>query len=193
MHYTDPRRNANHAVFPGQPPRIDRYSDMAIALHWLIAVAIFAMLALGLYMVALPTGLSFKADLINFHKSLGLTILLLVLARIAVRAVSRPPPDLPMPAWQRIASRTTHVLLYVAMIVMPVSGYLGSSFNTYGTRFWGIALPRWGWDDKGLRDLFFSIHNVTMYVLIALITLHVLGTLKHQFIDRDNLFSRMLP
>jgi cytochrome b561 len=193
MRYTDPRRNGAHSVLPGQPPRSDRYSDVAIALHWLIAVAILAMLPLGLYMVGLPKGLPFKADLINFHKSFGLTVLLLVLARIAVRAVSRRPPDLPMPAWQRIVARTTHGLLYVTMIVMPVSGYLGSSFNTYGTRFWGIALPRWAWDDKGLRDLFFSIHSVTMYVLIALITLHVLATLKHQFIDRDNLVSRMLP
>jgi cytochrome b561 len=193
MRYTDPHRNGHNPVLARQPPRIDRYSDVAIALHWLIAVAIFAMLALGLYMVGLPKGLPFKADLINVHKSLGLTILLLVLARIAVRAVSRPPPDMPMPAWQRIVARATHGLLYVTMIVMPVSGYLGSSFNTYGTRLWGIALPGWGWDDKGLRDLFFSIHSVTMYVLIALLTLHVLGVLKHQFIDRDNLFSRMLP
>jgi hypothetical protein len=102
MRYTDPHRNGHNPVLARQPPRIDRYSDVAIALHWLIAVAIFAMLALGLYMVGLPKGLPFKADLINVHKSLGLTILLLVLARIAVRAVSRPPPDMPMPAWQRI-------------------------------------------------------------------------------------------
>ncbi len=79
------------------------------------------------------------------------------------------------------------------MVVMPVSGYLGSSFNRYGTRFWGIPLPKWGWDDHGLRELFFGIREVTAYLLIALIVLHVAGAIKHQWIDRDNLLARMLP
>lgn len=170
-----------------------RYSTPMIALHWLLAVGIIGMLAIGLYMVGLPKGLPFKATLINFHKSLGITVFLLVLIRIAVRAASNRPPPPPMRAWQRAAASATQVLLYVAMIVMPLSGYLGSSFNRFGTRFWGIALPQWGWDDKALRGLFFDIHEVTAWILIGLVTLHVAGALKHQFIDRDNLLARMRP
>ena len=170
-----------------------RYAGLMIVLHWLIALGIIGMLALGLYMVGLPKGLPIKSTLLNLHKSLGMTVFLLVLLRIMVRAVVGRPPLPPMRPWQRAAARTTQGLLYVAMVVMPLSGYLGSSFNTYGTRFWGILLPKWGWDDKALRSLFFGIHEAAAYVLIALIVLHVAGAIKHQLIDRDNLLARMLP
>ncbi|AFT88022.1 cytochrome b [Paraburkholderia phenoliruptrix] len=170
-----------------------RYAGSMIALHWLIAFGIIGLLALGLYMVGLPKGLPVKATLLNLHKSIGLTVFLLVLLRIAARAAFHRPPLPPMRPWQRAAARTTQGLLYVAMVAMPVSGYLGSSFNRYGTRFWGLPLPKWGWDDAGLRELFFGIHEIAAYVLIALIVLHVAGALKHQWIDRDNLLARMLP
>jgi cytochrome b561 len=171
----------------------DRYARPLIALHWLIGIAIIAMIAIGLYMVGLPRGLPFKASLINFHKSLGLTIFLLVLMRIVVRTVYGRPPLPPMRAWQRAAARATQGLLYVAMVGMPLTGYLGSSFNTYGTRFWGILLPKWGWDDKGLRHFWFTIHEISAWILIALIVLHIAGALKHQLVDKDGLMRRMLP
>jgi cytochrome b561 len=170
-----------------------RYAGLMIVLHWLIALGIIGLLGLGLYMVGLPKGLPIKSTLLNLHKSLGMTVFLLVLLRIAARAVLHRPPLPPMPAWQRAAARTTQGLLYVGMVAMPLAGYLGSSFNRYGTRFWGILLPQWGWDDPHLRELFFGIHEVIGYVLIALIVLHVAGALKHQWVDRDNLLARMLP
>lgn len=170
-----------------------RYAASLIALHWLIALGITALLALGLYMVGLPKGLPVKATLINLHKSLGLTIFLLVLIRIGVRLRHHKPALPPMRAWQRAAARATQGLLYVAMVLMPVSGYLGSSFNRYGTRFWGIPLPQWGWDDAALRALCFGVHRACAYALIALIVLHIAGALKHQFVDRDGLLTRMLP
>lgn len=170
-----------------------RYAALLIALHWLIALGIVGLLAVGLYMVGLPKGLPVKATLINLHKSLGLTVFLLVLLRIVARAALHRPPLPSMRPWQRAAARTTQGLLYVGMVVMPLAGYLGSSFNRYGTRFWGIPLPRWGWDDAHLRELFFGIHQAAGYLLIALIVLHVAGAFKHQWIDRDNLLARMLP
>ncbi len=170
-----------------------RYAGSLIALHWLIGAAIIAMLCIGLYMTGLPKGLPFKATLFNFHKSLGLTIFLFVLIRFAMLAIRGRPPMPPMPGWQRIVAKATHGLLYVAMVLMPVAGYLGSSFNTFGTYFWGIELPKWGWDDPGLRRFFFTIHEITAFVLIVLILLHVAGALKHQFVDRDSLMRRMLP
>jgi cytochrome b561 len=116
-----------------------RYAGSLVALHWLIALGIIGVLAPGLYMLRLPKGLPVKAALLNFHKSLGLTVFLLVLLRIVVRVARSQPPLPPMRPWQRAAARTTQVLLYVGMIVMPLCGYLGSSFNRYGTRFWGPA------------------------------------------------------
>ncbi|CAN7658843.1 cytochrome b [Caballeronia sp. LjRoot31] len=172
---------------------VPRYSPAQIVLHWVIGLAIIVMLGIGLYMVGLPKGLAFKSSLINFHKSLGMTVFLLVLIRIVVRLVAGRPPLPPMQAWQRAAASTTQGLLYVAMIVMPLTGYVGSSFNKFGTRFWGIPLPMWGWDDPALRKIFFTVHTVSAWILIGLILLHVAGALKHQLIDRDRLMQRMLP
>jgi cytochrome b561 len=185
----DAKANANANAGARGP----RYAGVLIALHWLIALGIIGLLAVGLYMVGLPKGLPVKATLINLHKSLGLTVFLLVLLRIVALAAFHRPPLPPMRAWQRAAARTTQGLLYVGMVAMPLAGYLGSSFNRYGTRFWGIPLPKWGWDDAHLRELFFGIHQAVGYMLIALIVLHVAGALKHQWIERDNLLARMLP
>ncbi|CAN7300917.1 cytochrome b [Caballeronia sp. LjRoot29] len=181
------------AASPDASAGVPRYSPAQIALHWVIGLAIIVMLGIGLYMVGLPKGLAFKSTLINFHKSLGMTVFLLVLIRIVVRLVAGRPPLPPMQAWQRAAASMTQGLLYVAMIVMPLTGYLGSSFNKFGTRFWGISLPMWAWDDPGLRKIFFTVHTVSAWILIALILLHVAGALKHQLIDRDRLMERMLP
>jgi cytochrome b561 len=182
-----------HAATLNASASVQRYTRAQIALHWLIALGIILMLGIGLYMVGLPKGLAFKSSVINFHKSLGMTVFLLVLIRIVVRLVAGRPPLPPMQAWQRAAASMTQGLLYVAMVVMPLTGYLGSSFNKFGTRFWGILLPIWGWDDPGLRKIFFTIHTVSAWILIALIALHVAGALKHQLMDRDRLMERMLP
>jgi cytochrome b561 len=172
-------------------PRTARYTPLQIALHWLIALGIVTLLALGLYMVSLPRGLPLKSTLLNLHKSIGLTVFLLVVIRIAARAARSAPPLPPMRPWQRAAAHATQGLLYVGMVAMPVTGYLGSSFNRFGTRFWGIALPQWGWDDAHLRSIFFGIHQVLAWAMIVLVVVHVLGALKHQLIDRDNLLARM--
>jgi len=171
----------------------ERYARPMIALHWLIAIAIIAMLCIGFYMVGLPRGLPFKSDLINFHKSLGITVFLLVLIRILVRLAYGRPPLPPMRTWQRAAASITQALLYAGMVAMPLTGYLGSSFNKFGTKLWGIALPQWGWDDKHLREIFFGIHGYLAWIMAALVILHFLGAMKHQLIDRDGLLRRMLP
>jgi len=170
-----------------------RFAAPLMVLHWLIAFGIIALIALGLYMVGLPKGLPVKATLINLHKSLGLTVFLLVLLRILVRVVFGRPPLPPMRPWQRAAARTTQVFLFAGMVALPVTGYLGSSFNTYGTRWWGLTLPKWGWDDPGLRAIFFGGHTVLAYMMIGLVVLHIAGVFKHQWIDRDGLLFTMLP
>jgi cytochrome b561 len=179
---------------PGADARAPRYAGSMIALHWLIALVIIGLLALGLYMVGLPKGLPVKATLINLHKSLGLTVFLLVLLRIMARVALHRPPLPPMRPWQRAAARTTQGLLYVAMVAMPLCGYLGSSLNTYRMRFWGIPLSKWGWDDASLRERFFGLYQAIGYAPIVLIARHVAGAIKHQLmIDRDKLLGRMLP
>ncbi|KND62406.1 Cytochrome B561 [Candidatus Burkholderia verschuerenii] len=175
-------------------PANERFARPLIGLHWIIAIAIIAMLCVGFYMGSLPRGLPFKSTLVNVHKSLGITVFLLVLLRIWARLAYSRPPLPPMQTWQRAAAASiTQALLYVGMVGMPLTGYLGSSFNKFGTKFWGLPLPQWGWDDKGLRHIFFIIHEYLAWMMIAMIALHFLGALKHQLIDRDGLLRRMWP
>jgi cytochrome b561 len=172
----------------------ERYSRTAVALHWIIALFIFAMIALGYYMTGIPRGTPERAFFFNLHKSLGLLAAALILLRLAWRA-SHPAPSLPqrMPAWQVRVARWSHGLLYACMLLQPLTGYISSSFNKYGIKFFGIGLPNWGWEDKQLRELFTSFHHAIAVALIVLISVHILAALKHRFIDRDRVFQRMLP
>jgi len=117
---------------------------------------------------------------------------LVILVRLLWRLTHRPPP-LPatVPHWQRMAAKASHVMLYICMIVMPLSGYLGSSFTKYPIIYWGTRLPHWGWEAPALKDLASQVHFVTVIIFITLIAIHVSGALKHLLIDRDAVFQRM--
>jgi len=169
------------------------YSWPAIALHWLIALLIIGMIVLGYYMINIPKGTPGRAFYFNLHKSFGVMAGVLILVRLAWRLRHRPPP-LPatMPRWEVRAAQWSHRLLYLCMVLQPTVGYLSSSFNKYGVKFFGIPLPQWGWGDRFLRDLFADVHYVVGAVLATLIVIHVLAAFKHLFIDRDRVFQRML-
>jgi cytochrome b561 len=179
-----------------------RYTAVAIALHWIIALSIICMIALGWIMTEMPEGAAAFA-LFQLHKSIGITILLLSVARIAWRLMNPPPPEPPMPAWQRVVALTVHVGFYVMMITMPLVGWIMVSAAPAGipTKLYG-AIP---WPHlPGLADLPFdtkqelheplrSLHANLAWVIIVLLGLHVAGAIKHQFIDKDGLIARMAP
>jgi len=83
------------------------------------------------------------------------------------------------------------VLLYIALFVMPVAGYLGSVFSGYPVKYFGVTLPAWGWKDPALKDLMSAVHLATSWVLAGAVVLHVAGALKHWVIERDGLVARM--
>ena len=175
--------------------RATRYTRTAIVLHWLITVAVFTQVSLGLWMIAIPKSPpGVRAYWFNVHKSIGITLGLLVLVRLAWR-LSHRPPALPetMATWQRLAAKTSQHGLYVCMIVLPVSGYFGSSFTKYPIKYFGYTLPHWGWEAPHLKELMSQIHFVTASVFIVLILLHISAALKHRFVDRDGVFERMFP
>ena len=131
-----------------------RYDRVAVALHWLIALLISFQVALGWWMQTIPKSPpGIRAGWFNFHKSIGITLALLVLFRIGWRLL-HAPPQLPtcVAHWQRIAASWNHRALYACMLILPLSGYLGSSFTRYPVRYFGIALPRWGWDWPALNS-----------------------------------------
>lgn len=171
-----------------------RHGGAIVVLHWLVAVSILALLAIGWYMVGVPVRTPARGFYYNLHKSLGIVAAALIAALLALRLAHRSAP-LPasMPAWERRAASLGHGILYLFMLIAVVAGYLTSSFSRYGPKLFGIPLPHWGWDDVALRERFAGAHRVITYVLAALIVVHLAAALKHLLIDRDGVFQRMLP
>lgn len=181
-----------------------RYSTVAIALHWAIAAMIVGQLFGGFYVHDLPKTSPEYFQLIQLHKSLGLSILLLSLLRLGWRLTHRPPP-LPatMPVWQKRAAQATHWMFYAAMIGVPVGGWLVVSSSPLApsvqTYLWGVVpwphLPFFDGvaDRKALSQQFAEMHELGAKAIIALLVLHVGAVVKHLFVDRDGLLGRMIP
>ncbi|MDQ6916371.1 MAG: cytochrome b [Pseudomonadota bacterium] len=177
----------------GSEPGI-RYTTTAIVLHWVIAVAVVCLIGWGWWMQTIPkTPVGPRVGAFNLHKSIGMTVFLLMLARIAWRAGHAPPPFVPMPRWHERLARSVHVLFYVCLIVQPLSGYLGSVFSGYPIRFFGVVLPAWAPRSDPLKDAMSVIHLANSWVLVGALGLHVTGALNHALWERDGSFRRIWP
>ena len=172
----------------------NRYSTVSLILHWLIAALVVTQI--GLIMAHEATDGPISREFVNTHKSVGLSILVLTLIRLGWR-IANPAIPLPVetPRWQKLAARTTHVLFYVFLLAMPLVGWAASSAGGREILWFGLfewpLLPIGGGRDVA-RDLM-DVHELAAKLLIALVILHILGALKHQFIDRDNVLHRMIP
>ena len=169
-----------------------RYAPTVIALHWVIAVVVVALAVLGWWMQAIPKiPVGPRADAYNLHKSIGLTVLVLMAIRLAWRATHRPPQLPPLPRWQAGVAHTVHALLYALMFAAAFSGYLGSAVSGYPVKFFGLVLPSWTAASTELKDACSSIHLWSSWALLAAIGVHVLATLYHQWVLHDGLLQRM--
>lgn len=176
------------------PPRTARYTLPAQVLHWLIALLIFGLFPLGLYMHDLPLSV-LKIELYAWHKWFGITVLLLVVLRILWRVTHRPPP-LPdhIARWQQGAAALMHELLYLLMVFIPLTGWALSSAAGVPVVWWGVwKLPSLLPANKDAAHLLALVHATLNYTLAALVAAHVAAAIKHQFIDHDGVLSRMLP
>ena len=170
------------------------YSPTARVLHWGMALLIIGLLGLGFYMKDLPLSPD-KLQLYSWHKWAGVTAFLLALARVGWRTVHRPPP-LPesMPAVARIAAGAAHLLLYLLMLAIPLSGWLMSSAKGFQTVWFGVLpLPDLIAKDRELGEALARLHGALNLALVALLAAHVGAVLKHRFVDRDDVLARMLP
>ena len=170
------------------------YTPVAKVLHWLMAVLLFGLLALGFTMTDLPLSPR-KLQLYSWHKWAGVTVFLLVLVRLAWRVTHRPPP-LPehMPRVMQLAAHAGHVLLYALMIAIPLSGWLMSSAKGFQTVWFGVLpIPDLLDKNRELGDLLQTVHlSLNLFFVVVLIG-HMGAALKHHFIDRDDVLTRMLP
>ena len=172
-----------------------RWGGVAQAFHWLIAALIVVQGAIGLTMVELgmtPT----KVRVFALHKSIGLTILALVLLRLAWRLAQRAPREVPMPAWQLAAARLSHFLLYVLILALPFSGWLFNSAANFPLEWFGLvhvpSLTRGGLDPV-LKAFALRAHVVLFWTLGGVVAIHVGAALRHHFRQRDDVLLRMLP
>ncbi|WP_255428238.1 cytochrome b [Ramlibacter cellulosilyticus] len=167
---------------------------MAVALHWIVALALVGQVLLGWYVHEIPRGTPARGWWINLHKSTGLLLGLLVLFRLGWRLRQGAPARVTgLPAWQRYAAGASHALLYACMLALPLTGYLASNFSRHGIKFFNTALlPPWGADDKAVYAALNGAHVALTWVLVALVALHVLAALTH-LVRRDGVFARMVP
>ena len=191
-----------------------RYSSIAIILHWLIALGIVLMIPLGWWMSDHVTDPSQAARVFRayqLHKSIGLTILVLSVARLLWRLTHRFP-ELPqhMPLWERAAARISHVLLYAIILIMPLTGwlYVSAGWNPHmniplpvPTLWFGLFqwphLPGIAEASDTVRaqtaSTAIAIHSTLAWGAVVLVAIHAAAALKHHIIDRDDVLTRMVP
>ena len=175
------------------PAPAARYSGPAIALHWLLAFALFGSFSVGLYMADLPFSPA-RLKLYNWHKWAGITILALSGLRLLWRLTHRPPADLPMPLWQRRAAHATHLALYALFFAVPLAGWAYSSAAGFPVVVYGVLpLPDFVPVGKELAETLKGLHQLLAFAMAALVLGHIAGALKHQLLDRDGLLLRMWP
>jgi len=164
------------------------------SLHWIIVLAVIVQLAVGFTLAAMPSSAPSWARYFPVHTSLGLSIFLLMLARLLWRA-SNPGPVLPatLPAWQRVLARSTHWLFYLVLLGLPVSGYLAVSAGGHQIPFYGAELPQAVSASKEANRVIMDLHVLGATLLILLIALHAAGALRHEWLLHDNVLRRMLP
>lgn len=180
-------------VAPKPVPAFPRYTRTAQALHWLTSVLVLAVLPLAWVATSLAKEAAAKPVLFQFHKSVGLTILGLVVVRILWRAFNPPPPEVSEPAGLALIAKISHWLLYAVFLLMPVSGYLLSAYNGNTTQFFYLfPIPGFA-KDKALQETFASVHLAGQYAVYALVGLHIAATIWHAAIRRDAVLARMLP
>jgi cytochrome b561 len=172
-----------------------RYDRVAIALHWLIGLALLGQIGFGFMLDDIaPRGTPARAATINLHKSFGIVLGLLIVLRLGWRLRHASPawPAVMSANQQRLATLGHHTL-YACMLLMPLSGYVASNFSKHGVKFFGTALKPWGPDLPQVYAFFNAVHVATAFVFAALIVGHVAIALKHALVDRDGVFSRILP
>jgi cytochrome b561 len=173
---------------------VHRWGAVAQFLHWLIVVLIIAQVTLALMADELPLGMK-KLALLARHKSIGITILGLAVVRLLWRGLN-PAPPLPqtLKPYEAVLARLTHVLLYVLLFALPLSGWMMSSARGFPVSWFGFfQLPDLVPKSKPLYEALVDTHGALACVLGAVVVLHVAGALKHHFWHKDDVLRRMLP
>lgn len=170
------------------------WGSLSKIFHWTMGILIIGMLAMGLIMEGMDFS-PFKIQLYAVHKAIGMIIFAFVALRILWMAFSKRPKELDSYTFaEQYLSRIIHMLLYIGMIGMPLSGWLMSSASNFPISIFGFfTVPQLIAPNEEINQLMKQIHTACAYSLIGAVGLHIIGALKHQFIDKDITVTRMLP
>ena len=170
-----------------------QWGSVAKSFHWIIALGILCNGVFGLLMDLAGSPMQ-KINWLALHKSIGLTVLALVLLRLAWRMLDRRPPDEPMPRWQRLGAHLVHGVLYVLIVAIPLSGWWFNSVTGKPLQwFKQFNLPALAEKNDELRGFAHDVHEYLFWFLVLVLLAHVGAALKHHVFDNDNVLRRMLP
>jgi cytochrome b561 len=171
----------------------ERYGLIARLIHWLTAVLVLTMVPAGLTMIRIDSG-PLQNQLFDFHRSVGVALMVLTLIRLAYRLTHKPAP-LPagMPGWQKFAAKTTHAFLYGFLLVNPFIGWVATSAYGAAISVFGLfTMPAIVAKDRALADQLFQVHLALGLLFTAAVLLHIAAALYQGLIRRDGVLSRML-
>ena len=169
-----------------------KYHNISIFLHWMVGLAVLAQLSLGFWMEGVPKAPpGLRAGWFNFHKSTGMILAILILCRVVWRLAHRPPelPDVLTPL-QKTLAQWNHRLLYACMLIMPLSGFLGSSFTPYPIKFFGTPLPRFWGPMPEMKEFLAVVHASTALGIVGIVVIHIAAALAHAY-QKDGVAQRM--
>jgi cytochrome b561 len=172
----------------------ERWGRVSQLLHWLIVGLIVVMAYLGLTMTDLPNN-PYKIRLYALHKSIGLSLLALVILRLLWRGYTGAPRPLPgIPAWQERVASLTHFALYVLLLAIPLTGWIFNSAAGFPMQWFGVVnLPALTGRSTALRELSGSWHELLFWALIVLALVHAAAAIYHHLFQHDATLARMLP
>ena len=172
----------------------DQWGSISKLLHWLVVLLILAMAWIGLTMGDLPNGPD-KIATYALHKSIGITILVLVLLRLGWRLYAGAPAPVPgTPNWQDRIASLTHWALYALLLAMPISGWVLNSSSGFPLQWFGLVnLPAIAGRDQDVHELAENMHETLFWILITLVVLHAAAAFYHHLFQRDATLARMLP
>jgi len=171
-----------------------RYGLVAQALHWAVVTGIVVQFIWS-WRIEETESIRQQFALVNQHKSIGMTVLMLVLVRIGWRLFNRPPAwPASMRGWERLAAGATHWALYALILAMPLSGWAYSSAAGYGAEFFGLVeIPDFVPQGERLEDGLGTLHEWLGRAILAVAGIHAAAALRHHFVLRDDVLKRMLP
>jgi len=170
-----------------------KYGTAAKVFHWLIVALLVVQYPIGWLMPDLHRGMQPGAGM-TFHVSVGLTILVLIVLRLAWRLTHPVAPESSLATWQRLSSEAVHWMLYVLVLATTLSGWLFASFRGWSiSLFYLVPIPMLASDNEAAGKAIDGLHQAAEWTLLVVIGIHVAAALAHIFVYRDRIMQRMLP